>query len=331
MRIAIIGASTFDTLEYHIADSLIFLNHEVKIFDFKTIIPFKQLKKYEVVLRKLSDKYILFSSKDLVEDILTFKPDLVIATYRDIHPNCINEIKKKLIDVPVVHLNPDQMTTLEHQQIFASNYDFYFSKDKYSVAFMKDKLDLNAFYLPECYNQRVCISDFSTKIEAEEKINIDVLVYGTFYPYRNRMVDFLLKKGLNLKLCGHKGHYFPRHFDSYFMHPIFGREKSNFIYGSKIVLNNLHFAEIKSVNEKYFVINGTGGFQICDYKDEISELSLCKSEVFTFRTVDEAYEKICYFLENAALRLAIAQEEKKHFEKYHTYDVRMEQLLKVIF
>ncbi len=230
MKIAIIGSSNFDSLEYHIADSLSFLNHEVKIFDFYKIIPFKKYKKYELIIRRLSDTYLNYVSNKTAKDVINYNPDLVIGTYRDIHPFCIETIKRKLTNAPVIQINPDQLTTLEHQQIFASNYDFYFSKDMFMVKFMRDKMNLNAYYLPECFNQRVCKTDFATKIEAEKKIKIDVLIYGTFYPYRNRIIDYLIKSGINIKMCGNKGHYFPKHLDKHFLYPIYGQDKSDFIF-----------------------------------------------------------------------------------------------------
>ena len=51
------------------------------------------------------------------------------------------------------------------------------------------------------------------------------------------------------------------------------KSKSNLLFGSKIVFNNLHYAEIESVNCKFFEILGIGGFQICDYRPIINEYS----------------------------------------------------------
>lgn len=47
---------------------------------------------------------------------------------------------------------------------------------------------------------------------------------------------------------------------------IVGKEKARILYGAKIVFNNLHYAEIESVNNKFFEINGSGAFQLCDYR-----------------------------------------------------------------
>jgi spore maturation protein CgeB len=310
------------------ADSLNYLGHSAEIIDYYQFIP--ALKKYEYWLFYFSESYARYISKILIRKVIDKKPDLVIVTYRDIHPAFVSGLKLILKNVIVVHYNPDQLTTLKNQQIFASDYDFYFSKDKYMVTFMRNMMALNAFYLPECFNQRYCNSIYKNKKEAEDAINIDVLVYGNFYPYRNRMIEHLMKQGLKVKLFGIGGPYFSSILKEKINKPIFGEEKANIILGSKIVFNNFHFAEITSVNEKYFVINGTGGFQICDYRDVLNDYSQIDIDQCSFKNINEAFEKIDFYLEHPLKRYEIAKTQQKHFLINHTYDIRMVQLLNII-
>ena len=329
MKIIIIGASGFDSLEFHLKDSLFFLGHEVEILDLYKLMPIPQ--KYGYWLNYISDSYSQKMARKLSNQTLERDPDLVIVTYRNIHPAFVNGLKKDLNKVPIIHFNPDALTGLKNQQIFASEYDFYFSKDRFMVHFMRNKMKLNAFYLPECFNQRYCESDFSGKAEAEDKIQIDVLVYGNFYPYRNRMLEILIKNGINLKLCGNIGPYFPKSLKDYYLAPIYGKDKVNYIFGSKIVFNNFHYAEIQSVNEKYFVINGCGGFQLCDYREVLSEYSQVPSESYSSLDIDDAIKKITYYLSNSPARNEIATAQREHFLNNHTYDIRMTQMLNTIF
>lgn len=329
MKIIIIGSKNFDSLEFHLSESLNYLGHTAEIIDYHRFIP--ALKKYEYWIYRFSESYAMKVSINISRDVIEKKPDLVIVTYRDVHPSFVKIIKQNILGVKIAHLNPDQLTTLQNQQIFASDYDFYFSKDKYMVSFMKDKISLNAYYLPECFNQRFTKSDFADKKSAEESLNIDVLVYGNFYAYRNIMLENLVKHDINIKIYGNKGPFFPKSLDNYFNGPIFGKEKVNCIKGAKIVFNNFHYAEVNSVNEKYFVINGFGGFQICDYRAVLDDYSTIKSEIYSFRTINEAVEKIKYFLSNPSLRYDIAVQQQQYFMQNHTYDIRMQQMLKIIF
>jgi hypothetical protein len=83
---------------------------------------------------------------------------------------------------------------------------------------------------------------------------------------------------------------------------ITGDRKAEVLFGSKIVLNNFHYAEINSANVKFFEINGIGAFQLCDYKPVLEEYSAVDVEKFTYKTIDEAIEKIKYFLDQPLLR-----------------------------
>jgi spore maturation protein CgeB len=192
-------------------------------------------------------------------------------------------------------------------------------------------MNLNAFFLAECYNDRICKSRFTSKEEAERAINCDVFIYGNLYPYRYKMIEELISKGINVKIFGFTSHYFPSILKPNYYYPVFGQEKCDMIFGSKIVFNNFHYAEIGSVNEKYFVINGSGGFQICDQKDEVKDFSAVDIERFTFKNIQHAIDLIKYYLKNQSERLEIAKIQQKNCAQYHTYDIRMQQLLNIIF
>jgi len=329
MNIVIVGSSKFDSLEFHMADSLSYLGHKTDILDYFQVIPISNKLGYWV--NYFSDAYAQYISKILIRKIIDYKPDLIIVTYRDVHPSFVSKVKLYLKNVPVIHYNPDQLTTLKNQQIFASDYDVFFSKDEYMVTFMRNKMALNAFYLSECFNQRYCQSDFGNKQIAEDNIQIEVLAYGNFYPYRTKMLDILVKNKLNITLCGVRGPYFSNILEEKILPPIYGKEKANYIFGSKIVFNNFHYAEVNAVNEKYFVINGSGGFQICDYTNTLEDFSPVDSREYSFKNIHEAVDMLKFYLSNPSIRLEIAEKQHVHFLNNHTYDIRMTEMLNILF
>ncbi len=331
MKIALLGSKQYDSLEYHLHDSLTFLGYSIFHIDIKDVvkIPFR----YNFWATKLFPKYDVSVFLKIAEKIIQQKPDLVICTYRFINPECIKRIKANLPNVKIIHINPDQLSTLGHQQIFASPYDAYFTKDLYMVDFMKYKMNLNVFYLPEALNSRLHKPPVDVhRNELERLIDIDVVGFGTMYPYRAKMISELVKNDIDITLFGVPDKRFPneevtKNFRNEF---ITGRRKAEVLYGSKIIFNNFHFAEIQSANAKFFEINGIGGFQICDYKPILQEYSIVDIEKFTYKNIGEACEKIRYYLNHPEERYEIADKQSKFFHENHTYEHRIKQIFNLI-
>lgn len=331
MRIALLGSKDFDSLEFHLNDSFTYLGHKVFHVDICDVIdiPFR----YNYFAVKMFQKYDEYLFKKAARIIISSEPELVVCTYRFINPICIQLIKNALPKVKIIHINPDQLTTLEGQQIFASPYDAYFTKDPFMVNFMKNKMKLKTFYLPEALNQRFHKKPEIDRLELEKKINIDVLTFGSMYPYRANMIKFLAKSGINVSLFGTMDNMETRLFPSnlnFSTEFITGNRKSELVYGSKIVFNNFHYAEIESANVKFFEIAGIGGFQVCDYKTTLKEYSAIPVEQFTYKTVGEAIDLIKYYLDKPQLRYDLAETQRQHFLKKHTYECRIKQIFECI-
>ena len=257
--------------------------------------------------------------------------DLVIGVYRFIHPNFVKRIK--LNGIRIVHINPDALTTFEQQQLFVEAYDVYFTKDPYILRFMRDNMKLNVKLYSESFNVRYHKKPEINKQECEKEVEIDVMTYGTMYPYRVRMLSELLENGINLQVYGVKPHRFYNHvlgasFQNRF---IAGAEKARLLYGAKIVFNQMHYAEIDSVNNRFFEVNGSGAFQLSDYRPILHDLLPIDPELVSFRSIDEGIAKIKYYLSHPDERYSIASEVYQYFVKKYTYDNLVEYLLENTF
>jgi spore maturation protein CgeB len=314
MKIAIIGSKGFDGLEFHLHDELIFLGIHAKIFDYETYLP----KKIDFGLSYLSMLYDNRKNKNLLNAILLFQPDLVIGVYRHINPFVIKTIKEEKIRV--IHINPDQLTTLQNQQIFTELYDTYYTKDPYMFRFMKNNLKLNVKLYNEAFNPR-----FHRRPEVdlnllERELNIDVLCFGNLYPYRNRMLQLLKAKGFDITIYGNKARYFDQSLnENYRNRGIYGEEKVKILNGAKVVFNNLHYAEVESVNNKFFEISGSGAFQICDYRPILNDLLPIDPNLVSFRNIDEAEKLIRYYLNSPEKRNELRDVIQSHFLENFTY------------
>lgn len=330
MKITLFGSKNFDSLEYHLNDSFKFLGNDVVHIDLLDVVSIPH--KYNYFASKFFKKYDEFLFTKVAQKIIESNPEIVVCTYRFTNPLCIKLIKQALPNVKVVHVNPDALTTFEYQQIFASSYDAYFTKDLFIVDFMKNKMGLNTFYLPEAFNPRIHIMPNLDRIEQEKKMDIDVVAFGTMYPYRANMISQLLNAGIDVSLFGTPDKRFgtPEIEKKFRNEFITGDRKSTVLYSSKIVFNNFHYAEIESTNVKFFEIAGIGGFQICDYKPVLKEYSSIPIEQFTYKTIGEAIELMKYYLDKPELRHELALKQHKHFLLNHTYENRINQMLQVL-
>jgi spore maturation protein CgeB len=330
MKITLFGSKDFDSLEYHLNDSFTFLGHEVYHIDIKDVISISY--RYNYWARKLSTMYDEYLFNKIADKIIESEPELVVCTYRFTNPVCIKKIKQALPSVNVIHINPDALTTFEQQQIFASPYDAYFTKDPFIVDFMKNKMGLNTFYLPEAFNPRIHKMPLVERMEKEKEINIDVVAFGTMYPYRANIIMHLINAGIDISLFGTPDKRFTKpEIEKKFRNEfITGDRKSSIIYGSKIVFNNFHYAEVESVNVKFFEIAGIGGFQICDYKPVLEGYSSIPVEEFTYKTIGESIELVKFYLDKPELRHNLALKQYNHFSLHHTYENRINHILDLL-
>ncbi len=326
MRIAIIGSRGDDSLESNLQEAFSFAGNDTRIFDIYDLNRFrmKRIRPYtqtiDKILRTYSERYDVALFAKLFERVKDFSPELIICVYRFVHPSFVERCKKQ--GAKVIHINPDQLSTLEYQQIFASDYDAWFSKDSYMVSFMTRNMHLNAVRYNEAFNIRRHIKPEMEKATCERVTNIDVLTYGTMYPYRCRMLKAVVDSGVNLKIFGVKPHRFYDHkLDSCYENKyIVGEEKARLLYGAKIVFNQMHYAEIESVNNRFFEANGCGAFQLSDYRPILHELLPIDPNMVSFRDIDEGIDKIKYYLNHDQERLDIAKTIYNHFVQHYTYD-----------
>ena len=338
MKIAIIGANGSDTMEWNLWEAFSFADHQCKIFDIYDLSQFYRnkfvghyVKTIDKLARTYSDSYDTKIFSKLANRVNDYNPDLVVCVYRFIHPCFVEMVQKS--GRKVIHINPDALTTFEFQQLFASKYDAWFTKDPYIVHFMRDNMKLNVYYYDEAFNLRYHKKPICTKEECEKEVNIDVMTYGTVYPYREKMLKAVVDAGIDLKIYGIIPHrYYNHSLDAQFQNKyITGEEKSKLLYGSKIVFNNMHFAEIEGVNCRFFEVNGAGAFQLSDFRPILKDILPVDPELVSFRSIDEGIDKIKYYLHHPEERYEIADKIYQHFIQNYTYDHLIEKILNNIF
>lgn len=105
----------------------------------------------------------------------------------------------------------------------------------------------------------------------------------------------------------------------------------NIFYNSKITLNrHIDVAENHANNQRLYEATGVGAMLITDYKSDLKNIFVPGKEVETYKSGSELLEKVAYYLKNAKKRQAIAAAGQKRTLKDHTYEKRMQELVKFL-
>jgi spore maturation protein CgeB len=93
------------------------------------------------------------------------------------------------------------------------------------------------------------------------------------------------------------------------------------------VLEGIIPSRSRQIKARTFEVPGAGGFLLTEYVEGLDHYLLPDREVVTFRTLDQAAEKIKYFLEHTELRDSIARAGHERVARDHTYDQRLQSVL----
>ena len=327
MRVAIVGSEAEDNLEFHLRDTLARAGAQARCFDERdtpmSVRP-AGLARAERLVRRIApswDRAILRRIADRVSD---FDPDLVLVTPRDLDPALVRRIRERRPSAPIVQMNPDSLLTLGRGRLFLGGYDLYLTKDRFIERALRDKLGFPVRYLPEAFNPAYHVPPDAPKGDVERAVDVDVAVFGSMYPYRTVFLERLLDAGVRFSLFGARpSHATPGRWEAAFTGEYLrGRRKAEVLRGARIALNIMHYAEIESVNARFFEILGCGGFQLCDRTPVLAELAHPGQETETFATFDEAVDKIRAYLADAPARAVIADAGRRRALAEHTYEHR---------
>lgn len=266
--------------------------------------------------------------RSLVRTARQVQPDLVLVTYSKIPPQIIRELKNTCPG-RVVCWFADPIIELYRFYLIASPFDAWFVKEPFLARSLKDKLGLDAHYLPECCNpiwhRRVPLSP-----EDRLRYGCDVAAMGNLHYYRARMLEPF--QNYDIRVWGNNC---PGWLESGVRHHytnqyVAEQEKAKALLGSKIVINTMKFLEIEAVNCSLFEVAGCGAFQIADWKPALPELFQPESEIVTFRTGGELKEKVDYYLAHPEERHEIADRAYARAHREHTYEIRLKKMFEVL-
>ncbi|QDG51682.1 glycosyltransferase [Persicimonas caeni] len=333
MKILVVGKFYVEGFARHIGQTLEQMGHEVLRFEpgveRKPTGGFLRRKLESVTTRMHAaaehiDVYRKWSLRELTELARRARPDLIISCYDFLRPAEVASLKK-LADARVVMWYPDALVNFGRSHFMVAPYDAIFFKDPYIVEKLDGVIDSPVFYLPECFNPLVHRADASeSEGPLRNKYHCDITTAGNMYAYR--VAFFRHLTDYNVKLWGnplpswidapevramHQGEY------------VVEADKAEAFLGAKIVLDNMHPAEVWGINCRAFEVAGIGGFLMLDSKPGLHQLFTDGEEVVSFRSVDDLRAKIDYYLERPDERRRIAQAGRRRAHAEHTYEARL--------
>jgi spore maturation protein CgeB len=341
-KIIVVGKFYDDSFANHIFETLKYMNHDVYKYEISKNEKILFLKKNKLfyriylllnLLQSILDSFIFFRTykqKKLIKYIATYNSlDLILFTYDFLWPIEITEVKK-ITKAKIALWYPDALSTFGKGFFMNADYDFLFFKDPYIVKNFNNILKSQIHYLPECFNPNRHTIEVG-KYDSDF-YKCDITTAGNQHSWRNIFFEHL--KGYDIKFWGlNPPIWMPRGLLHSFYQgkPVYNTEKAEAFINSKIVLNNLHYSEIEGLNVRCFEAAGIGAFQIVDWRPGLNDLFIENDEIVSFKTIDELKDKLNFYLSNEHERNRIAINGKKRAFKDHTYQVRLQKLLNIIF
>ncbi len=261
----------------------------------------------------------------LVRSALNSECEIVISVEHRIMPGVVSQLR--LNGIKVALWFPDALTGMGRQLMLLAPYDAIFVKDPYLVDRLRSVLDLPVFYLPEACNPR------HHRPVATPGSDPYLVLAGNMYPSRIRLLERLQADGIPLKLYGPS---FPRWVGKTPLREvhtgqlIFGEEKARVFGSAAGVLNNLHPAEITSVNARLFEAAGCGGAVLTEFRPTLPDLFTIGYEVLAFRNYDELVSQATRLLSQDGLSAKLGDAAAQRAHEDHSYEKRLTVMLETM-
>ncbi len=340
MNILVVGKFYIEGFAWHAAETLRSMGHDV--------IDFEPGVKYDVagnllVKRWRQAKDVVYSiagqfrtiqkwrAARLYRKVEGKKIDLVLSCGDFLMPEEVRLLKAKT-GARMAMWFPDPIHNFSKAFFLNAGYDALFFKDPYIVHILGRNLKRPVYYLPECCNPKYHRSVDLSGADLE-KYGCDITNAGNLYSYRAAFMENLPSK-LSVKFWGNPP---PLWMDVSGIKPMLQcryvvlEEKSKAFRGAKIVLNNLHPAEMWGINVRAFEAAAAGAFQMIDWRPALFHLFDIGKEIVAFKNKEDLLEKIEHYLPREAERLEIAARGMKRAHADHTYQKRLDCLLRTMF
>ena len=222
---------------------------------------------------------------------------------------------------------PDHVANLGRQLMMLAPYDAIFFKEPQLVDRLRDTLGLPVHYLPEACNPRW---HRPLAVAGTEPY---LVVPGNMYPYRVRLLERLIARGIPLKVYGAG---FPRWLGATTVRTahtgrcVFREDKARVYRSAAGVLSTMHPAEMAGVNGRLFQATGCGAAVLTEYRRALPELYDIGHEVLAFHDFDELVGQASRLLNETGLTGRLGDAAARRAHRDHTYAQRVATILEKV-
>lgn len=252
------------------------------------------------------NKNTFLINSHLIQTCKKIKPDFIFFSiaYNEIYIETLREIKKKFNPILFNWCSDDSWRFKEHSILLAPFFDYMITTEP--EAHNKYKSHGHKSILTHWG----CPDSWITKPKKSKKCKYDVLFIGSSYFNRDKNINYLRKKKINVSCYGYGWKNKPLKYSEF-------RKKVN---NSKISINFSKSRKgVLQTKARIFENTGCGSMCITQTSRNLRKY-FSLSEVVDFITLDELEKKIKYFLKNSKKRDAIAQKGFQKCKKKYTYD-----------
>ncbi|TSC75467.1 MAG: hypothetical protein G01um101430_309 [Parcubacteria group bacterium Gr01-1014_30] len=287
---------------------------------------FSKFPKMYYFLKGLAEKKS-FNFQILLAQIQDFKPAvLFILDFHQFTPDFL-ETARKYVGKIAAFVNAPIYAPAE---LFKS-YDILFSPFPHYVE-MFQKMGISSAYLPFSF-EPIILEEIGKKERIEDCVFIGGLSRGM------DKISFLeeLSRKINVKFWGYMNPTLPSDSPilSTYKGQAWGIDVLKILAKSKIVVNR-HVQKHENFSSKYadnvrlYESTGMGALLITDWKENLGELFEIGKEVETYRTSEEAAEKVKYYLSHEREREKIAKAGQARTLQDHTYEQRAKKIMEIL-
>ncbi len=286
---------------------------------------------------RLREMFVAFASEAIVARCAEYKPDLLFALAQA--PLSVSSLKKlRENKIPTAFWFVEDFRLRDYWKDVAPFYDYFFTiqKGKFFDQ-LKETGTKNFAYFPPAASKGI-----HKKLELAsneiEKYGSDISFVGAGYQNRRSfftgLLDFDMKiwgsewdMNSPLSKCIQKSGEWIETDD---IVKIFNAAKININLHSSVYHNGVDpYGDF--VNPRTFEIAACEGFQLADYRSEMSGLFRIGEEIVCFESLGDLRQKIKYYLDNPEERKSIALQGKERVMREHTYERRFEEMLRFMF
>ncbi len=242
-----------------------------------------------------------------------------------IEPALIHRVKAKT-DALFLNLFPDNPLLMIPFECIEA-YDLFFTKERYALRALERVGLRNLHYLP-----LYCVPDLHHPVtlgeEEARRSDRAISVVGSWYPYRERLLDELAHYPIRIWGSGWERAGSPAVRAMVAGRPVWGRAKLAVYAGSTLSLNHHHpMNDIVGVNTRAFELAASGVCQVADLKDDLPALFTPGEELVAYRDLDDLRRQLDYYLAHPDEARAIGANAQTRALKEHTLRHRIDAML----